>query len=326
MNNLFYYPNNNPNIAETNISTPIGKPVIKYISYEGGGLTGFQHNGALMYLQEQNLLKDLVAVSGSSFGAIMALSTVLKIPVSKIVSTWESTKYSVISLWDIIWLPYNLIFNYGIKDLSLLKWMGSTVLKSGNVKEDITFEELYAITGIKLVITITNISRNITEYCSHITTPKRKVIDMLAISCSIPLAFQATKLENDEYYCDGGVYTDIASAYLKREFGGNEFSKHGLAFYMDSKKYGSYNPINNLFDYSLSLTLGTISASSNKEITAYGVIDGDMRYVDKNVISLITPSSVSVLTLNLTHEQILILLKNGYDTTKNFFQLNYQMD
>ena len=92
---------------------------------------------------------------------------------------------------------------------------------------------------------------------------------------------------------------------------------------MDTKLYGDYTPINNIWDYSLSLIFGTISSTSNKEMVKNGVIDGDYKYLDKNVISIVSPTDISLLNFNYTEAQIITLLKNGYFATQNYFSLRH---
>ena len=126
MNNLFYHNNNN-------IPMNANKPIMKYLSYEGGGLRGLAEFGALRYLQEKGYTKDLLAVSGSSFGAIVALATVLNLDTYQVEQKFKTTKVQAVTLWDIVFLIPNLILNYGIKDTSLLKFLATNVLQLANL-------------------------------------------------------------------------------------------------------------------------------------------------------------------------------------------------
>ena len=53
-------------------------------------------------------------------------------------------------------------------------------------------------------------------FYNYINNPNDKVIDIILISCSIPIIFYPTKID-DKYYVDGGLYDNTPIYYFKKE-------------------------------------------------------------------------------------------------------------
>lgn len=340
-NNLYFVnPSRNPEIAESSPSggfcqTPIevphqqnNVPIIKYIAFMGGGGKNVSLLGTLKYLNDKKLLNNIKVSSGASMGAVVAcvLAFGCDIEEAKTKFIAESATISTmpLTLWELIFLVPNLLINFGIKGKDILKKIADNVFELGKIPKDTTFEELYRMKGIDLIIAITNVSRNITEYCNYENTPKRKIYDMLIVSCSVPFIFQTTMIDN-EYFCDGGMYSDLPVAIIKRNYGEEEYYNYGLSVYSDAKKYASYSPINSILDYGYYLSINAIVSASSKELVKYGAIDGNYKYLDRNLIVILTSTEISQLKFSYTADEVITLIKGGYDATKNYFDLNYNM-
>ena len=106
-------------------------------------MRGASHFGAIRYLQEKNLLNDLVAVSGSSAGAWGALASSLNVDTYKLEEKWKRLQYNAITLYDLVFLLPHLLFRYGLKDKDILKVFILPIFEIANINPDITFEDLF---------------------------------------------------------------------------------------------------------------------------------------------------------------------------------------
>ena len=169
-------------------------------------MRGLSFCGALKYLEEKNVLKNIKRVAGSSAGSLFAVMIACKTPVSTILKMVETTNFASLKddSWGYVYDVIRIINCYGMcKGDALYEWCGNALEMSGYHK-DVTFQELFDKTGIELVITGTNLNKYTTEYFSHNTYPNMQVRLASRISSSIPLFFSAINM-NDNIYVDGGV-------------------------------------------------------------------------------------------------------------------------
>ena len=169
----------------------------------GGETKGLAQLGALHYFCETGQLSQegVTHYAGSSVGSLIALLLVCG--------------YSPFTVWTEV---------YGIDSLfspqppqtwgSLAAGFGLMSVDGilGKVQELVearfspipTLYELYARTGKVLVVTVTNLSLQQTEYCSYKLTPNMSCLEAVRCSCNIPALFQ--KIErNGSVYVDGSL-------------------------------------------------------------------------------------------------------------------------
>lgn len=158
--------------------------------------------------------KILVLSGGATYG-IMMLGCLERFDLSSIEEYWGTSIGSVIcfllhymSPFEIFLKLFNhkdhlLEFNPSRENISLFS-LSSFINFVRDLTEDITFEQLYLKTHKKLYVTGTNVSKQKLTVFSVNTHPNMKVLEALAISCSIPYIFDR-KLYNGEYYVDGAL-------------------------------------------------------------------------------------------------------------------------
>ena len=176
----------------------------------GGGIKGIAMIGALSYLEDIHLLKNIKRYVGTSVGGFISFLLVVGFncdELKKIAINLDFDNYSDITL-------SNLFNDYGLDSFNKIMRIIIAIIKQKNINKDITFKELYKITKKKLIITGSNISKSRIELFSKTTTPSMRVLDALQITMSIPFMFKPV-LYNDNYYVDGGLYDPYPIKYAK---------------------------------------------------------------------------------------------------------------
>lgn len=90
------------------------------------------------------------------------------------------------------------------------------LLKNKLKVTDITFDELFKKTNIKLEIGITNLTTNKFELWSFYNKPQFSIIEAITISCNLPFVFEPIKI-NNEYLVDGGVLNNFPINFFTKE-------------------------------------------------------------------------------------------------------------
>ena len=93
-----------------------------------------------------------------------------------------------------------LEFDSGNNVFKVIKIMLYNKLK----KDDITFKELYDLTGKNLNVAGTCLNTMSVEYFNKDTYPEMSVLTAIKLSCSIPFFFKPVVF-NDKYYVDGSL-------------------------------------------------------------------------------------------------------------------------
>ncbi|OFW11856.1 MAG: hypothetical protein A3H96_22400 [Acidobacteria bacterium RIFCSPLOWO2_02_FULL_67_36] len=121
----------------------------------------------------------------------------------------------------------------------LRRWLEKLVTeavrkRAGSDQNPVTFEDLFAATGIELFVVAANVSRSEQVVFSHRTTPKCQVVDAVMASSGLPGAFASGKLMVEEHrktsprrlhtIVDGGIWANYPQFVFKdqsfREFVG----------------------------------------------------------------------------------------------------------
>jgi NTE family protein len=290
---------------------------IKYLSFEGGGVKGLAFVGILKYFEEKGISQsDLIAVSGSSIGSIMALCVVLKLTSIEIKSLFDKYNfYNFLSFTKILSSIPNLFYKYGFLSTNELDKIINDIFNLKNIPTDISFTDLYNLTNINLIVTISNLNTNKTIFCSHNDTPSKDVKSTIITSASFPIIFTPTVIKDETsnqytYYTDGGLFANIPFNYFDDIY--DETDTHLYAYGCIFEE--NTRNINNLFDYIESLISGLLDNSTDKYYDTQGKIDS-------RVISISLPSDISTFSV-LTEEQKNILIDCGYKSALSYFGSN----
>lgn len=283
--------------------------------FEGGGVRGIGHVGALCYLEGLGYKWDKVA--GTSSGAIIA---------TLIAAGYTANELKEILLeTNLSYLINNSYINLSFLDkaVELLKQKGIYSGKNAelwfenllNAKGISTFGDLESKCRTKLKITATDITRkcvitfpdDLVKY--NINPMSFKVARALRMSISIPLYFKPVKLQYDEgesYIVDGGLLWN----YPITMFDTNEkpeIPTFGMHFEKPTKSYVQNEP-SNIITY-LSDIEKTISINNNLEYT-------ERKNYDRTIF--IPTYGVDSTDFNLSKNQMINLFKGGYKSAEKF--------
>ena len=184
------------------------------IVFSGGAVKGSSFIGCLMYLEEQDLLKNFKNILGSSSGSIMALFVVLSYNAHEIQIFIERNLYNV---FDIKMKDMLQIYKYyGLDDGKRILNLCEKILEYKHLDKDITFIELAKLKGKNLIIASANLTESKIDYFSLDYNGDLRIKDAIRMSVSIPFLFKPIVL-NDKYYVDAFIYNNFPIEYFKDE-------------------------------------------------------------------------------------------------------------
>lgn len=175
---------------------------MKYLIIGPGGMAYYALLGKLLKLHEDKELDDLEEISGSSAGSLCAFCYLI-------------SRGNIKQLVDIsLHMNTASIFKFNIKNI--IKYYGGINMKHARNSlsevcnlalgiSDVTFEELYKITKIKLFIPAYSLTKQTNEYFSIDSHPSFSVLDAVCASMSVPLMMSPYNNE----YLDGSIIEEI---------------------------------------------------------------------------------------------------------------------
>jgi NTE family protein len=165
----------------------------------GGGVKGISHIGSLKALEENDLLKHIKIIAGTSVGGIIGTLYAAGYTVDELYEFINILDLSKISSYKFDGVFTNFGFDDGDKLLYIIKQM----FKAKNISPDITFKEFYELTNIKLILVATCLNDKQGHYLSNTTYPNLSVILGVRMTSSFPIWFTPV-CYNDKMFIDGG--------------------------------------------------------------------------------------------------------------------------
>jgi predicted acylesterase/phospholipase RssA len=204
-------------------------------AFEGGGVLGIAHVGALVRLYELGGLNSVDHTVGTSVGSIIATGLACGATpyyIKHKVMNMDLKKFKDGGNW--ISRIFRFIFRFGLhKGKEIERYMGQ-VLEELTGNSDITSEEAYSKYKTHLTITYLSMKYRQTRYADHITEPNNKLKTNVLWSSSIPLFYQAArrckKRKIIDLLVDGGV-TDNYPIHVLRDQKCNPQSILGFKLY-----------------------------------------------------------------------------------------------
>ena len=191
---------------------PLDIKNIKNIVFAGGGARIFSHFGFVKALEESNLLTSVENFVATSIGSLTALCIILGYTTEQLISI-----FSRIDLLKTVDIDADNIFNY-FSNLGLDK--GNRYIRIINIlikkkigKTNISLKEIYNLTGKKLAICVTNLSKMKNEIFDLDNQPDMDVVLAIRMSCCYPYMFTPVTF-NGDLYVDGGVLNNYPINYF----------------------------------------------------------------------------------------------------------------
>ena len=205
--------------------------MIKHLVISGGDISYFSMLGTINELVKNkkitiNNLEKVYAISaGSMIGLLLCLKLDYEIIINYFINRpWE--KLLKFKPDDFL----NLYESLGIVNTELFYGVFIPLLKSCDLNENITMQELFEYSNIQLNVYATKYS-DLSLHCfNNVNNPNIKVLDAIFMSCSIPILFKPLKINND-YYIDGGYNCTFPMQFCIKE---NSNKSEILGIYSDA--------------------------------------------------------------------------------------------
>ena len=174
---------------------------------EGGGVKGLAHVGALNAMQD---LDKVTHVAGSSAGSqVAALVAAGFTPEEMKETAWVMPLSKFLdSSWGYVRNVYRLVTKYGYCSGNYMEEYIDSVLSQKCGKRQVTFDDLFKMTGKHLKITGTCLNDGSLRWFDHELTPHMPVSKAVRLSSSVPLAFVPVVWEG-ETFVDGGCLRNL---------------------------------------------------------------------------------------------------------------------
>lgn len=298
----------------------------KNLVFEGGGVKGICHCGAVQVLEELNILKNINKFAGSSAGSIIASLLAIGYTSDELKDIMFSFNFDdlVKDRKNYLRDGIRLIHSYGMCDGDeVMSFLGKLFLDKVH-NANYTFEDLFNEHGKMLVITVTDLNNLRTEYMSHLSHSKMPIRKAIRMSMSVPYLFEPVKMKQN-LYVDGGVLDNYPIHVFDGEYPGDKNAKlnlipgnpHTLGIKIivpneeEDFQCHKREKIENLEEFSESL-IDTLMVSNSRRYMRPGYW--------KRTISVHVPA-IPLFKFKLTKEEKETLYKNGIDATKKHFNL-----
>lgn len=225
--------------------------VLENIALSGGGVKGYSYIGVIRYLEEYGLRKGIKRISGTSAGAVITLMFVLGYTSQELENIASNLDLKKLENIDI-----NLLFSgYGLDDCSKMEQMLNYFIKHKGVSKDVTFIQLYKLTGIHVYINACDIETQSEKVFDHILTPDVKVTYGCRCSMTIPFIWTVS----DNRYIDGCFVKNLPIELLPME--------NTIGFYIEGLKNKS--PVIDFRSYAARVIYCIFAKGNGMEIENY---------------------------------------------------------
>lgn len=165
----------------------------KEVVITSGGSRGVVALGAAWKLKQAGIFDDVDTYAGTSVGAVVAAGLALGVECPRMLRRALSRPFEP----DIHSQPGRFGLDSG-------KGLSAFIRRMLGLRQPTTLKQLYDSTGKTLRICVCNVTDRRAEYWSHETHPDMDLVKALRVSCSVPIMFQAVKVDG-KLYVDGAV-------------------------------------------------------------------------------------------------------------------------
>jgi predicted acylesterase/phospholipase RssA len=298
--------------------------MIKNLVISGGGVKIIAALGAIKYLEEKKQLGGIKKYFGTSAGSILSLMLVLGFTsgeIIKFIETFDLSKIFIVNT-DELFTTFSicsssklekvikLFINFKLGKPSLCglgSETGTAFCHIGTNFENITMEELNAITGKVLTVTTVCLEKKVPVYITHKNYPKIPVWKAVLASCSIPLVFKPVEWEGF-HYVDGALVDNFP--LLSIDSWEIPWTL-GIQTCVDLERSPTShnNPDFNIYHFIINII--KIVIESKTQIKSYNVISVK---IDSSVLN-------DFLDINLSQETKNKIISQGYSQAKQQLQI-----
>lgn len=272
----------------------------------GGGVKCTAFCGSIRFIQEFKIYPNIKKIIGTSAGALVALLLILgydwkeiDIEIDNLHSS-KILKYDInaVSILSIPTIMYQLFNYHGIDNGDNFRNTISNLFIQKNIPPNITFIDLYNLTGRELFITATCINDRSSHIFNYTNSPKIQVIDAVLASACIPILFVPVII-NNKLYIDGGLLNNFPINLVNS-------NENVLALKLNQFTDNDYEPSNkiqNFLQYLYDILDIILINSWNDAGTNYNNI----------IVCSIDIPSINFIDFNISSELRQVMKNNGYD-------------
>lgn len=295
---------------------------IENLVFKGGGVKGSAYAGCVKFLEEKNLLKDIIRVAGTSAGAILAFLLAIGCNSKEIEDILKKLDFKSFKSG---FNPLRIFTTYGLySGDNFIKWLEG-IMESKNLPSSLTFAGLKVLRKVEsdsykeLYVFATSLNRETIQGFSAERTPNVKIVDAVRASMSIPLFFKSWQIKQfpGEIFVDGGLaYNYPMSVFDNEQFllADEEVNPRTLGFYIgtfDKKEKNNQLTTSEITKY-ISILFSTLLDVE--------VINIKNRHSDVERTVFIPDLNVSAIDFDLTKSKIKDLYNSGYNATLEYFK------
>lgn len=197
------------------------------LCFEGGGVLGCAHVGALRALNDIGGLKRITHVVGTSVGSIIAAAIGCAATIDYIepnffnlnLNSFKDGSCCLGNLFRLISKGSEKRKGYGWYKGDRIENFAGQMMKDLTGNENITFLEAYEKYKIRLTIVYFSTNYNKTRYADYKTSPSMQIKKAIRMSSAIPVFFSAVWKDrvgkSKEVFVDGGITDNFAIHVLK---------------------------------------------------------------------------------------------------------------
>jgi len=193
--------------------------MIDTLILSGGGPSGIAYSGVFQALLDHGILdkkltgiKDIVT---TSVGILFSYCLLLQI--NSVVAYEVTTRFDIGSMINTDDISIDaLLVDSGLFETTGIRDIFQSLTKNVLHCDDITLQELYEKTQIKLSVKVFNLTDKVHQFMSHETDPDISILTLAQITTAIPFFFKNIAYKGKRY-CDGGFREGYPRGYCPSE-------------------------------------------------------------------------------------------------------------
>ena len=180
------------------------------IIISSGGSKGISIIGGLNEINKHYPIKNFKYYTGCSIGAFISLMLIINYTLDELNDIVLKINFEIFQDLKIS----NFFDKCGLDEGKKVTNLFKAIITNKNYDANITFKELYDMTGKILTFVTVNITKGVPEYHNVYNTPDMPILLSLRMSTNIPVVFSPISY-NDNYYVDGAILDPYPYFYIK---------------------------------------------------------------------------------------------------------------
>lgn len=167
----------------------------------GGGINGIAIVGALYEFLINYDITKIKTILGISVGSLISMLLCVEYDKDEIMNLFLDIEMKDFSDFKIS----RFLKSYGLDNGENIKKLLKAILMYKNYSPDLTFKELYDLTGRELIIVGTNVNKGIPIFYNIKDYPDTKIVDAIRVSASFPGVYTPVIENNNHHLIDGCI-------------------------------------------------------------------------------------------------------------------------